>query len=759
MVVHIGIYQSSLYQIIYVSSFDSLKNKSIFAKVYDVVDEQQINFGVIFEDIISSINDKLGYACIYFEKQFDNNFYKSCIESGINSGFEGVEILSFYANKFLQAIINTNYKPKCNDYIWLAGIKGGFTWQKNKNGKFELEHWLPWNSETEMKKMKYATELFKNPKAIFFDPDVYVNEWEAKEFFPNSKIYLCNQFYSDNNMEIPLIKARIMAADMNVTVCDIGNTLNEEINVWYDKKAIIRFSEFSHLPCEKFVKIVKRIDEKVLKIHKQHSAEEIQLPDFDRFLVTISFDVNGIYSVLFKELPKLSKIDAEIELLYSKLENKAFAELHLLNFNKQYSIPKNIDLSDDKINAVGIDLGGMHCCAAVGRRNGIDSVALDNTGERLLPAFVGFDEKHEKCGAIVIKRLRNHAKTSIFGLKKIIGRKYNEVVIDKTWPFKIINVENDEIRIQIKIKDNESISKYPEEVLAVILKLIKNKVQDFQGKELGRVVLAIPQSFNEKQRNATFISAVLAGWKSIHFLPEPIAVAFAYFADKTFPTNSSVLVVDLGAQSMDVSVLNVDNGQIYVHTNYSSSQINGEKFDTVLAEYFGIKLETDFGIKLDETKMQKLMMKCSEIKKDLSHTSDAWLDVDGFDLSFDGKISITQKKFEELSSLLLFKIKETIKFTLQKGHIIKFDKIFYVGGGCRMPMIKELLQNMFPNVEHCFQINPEEVIAIGATYYAYYLNSSTRNLISATVNNSFVFDILQMFIRQKTEVTKIFEPK
>uniref|UniRef100_A0A914P9R9 Heat shock protein 70 n=1 Tax=Panagrolaimus davidi TaxID=227884 RepID=A0A914P9R9_9BILA len=536
-----------------------------------------------------------------------------------------------------------------------------------------------------------------------------------------------------------------MASDKDVTVYNIGNTLNEEINVWYDKKTIIRFSEFSHLPCKKFVKIVKRNNEKVLKIQKQQSVEEIQLPDYDRFLVTISFDVNGIYSVLFKELPKLSKIDAEIEMLYSKLENKAFAELHPLNFNKKYSIPTNIDLSDDKINAIGIDLGGMQCCAAVGRRNGMETVVLENMGERLLPAFVGFDEKYEKCGGIVIKRLRNHAKTSVFGLKKIIGRKHNEVVIDKTWPFKIINVENNEIRIQIKTKDNESISKYPEEVLAVILKHIKNKVQEFQGKELGRVVLAIPQNFNEKQRNATFISAVLAGWKSIHFLPEPIAVAFAYFADKTFSTNCSVLVVDLGAQALDVSVLNVDNGQIYVHTNYT--------------EYFGVKLKTDFGIKLDETKMQKLMIKCSEIIKDVSHTSDTWLDVDEFDLSSDEKISITRKKFEELSSLLLFKIKETIKFTLQKGHIIEFDKIFYVGGGCRMPMIKELLQNMFPNVEHCFQINPEEVIAIGAAYYSYYLNSSTRNLISATVNNSFVFDILQMFIRQKTEITKIFEPK
>uniref|UniRef100_A0A914Q905 Heat shock protein 70 n=1 Tax=Panagrolaimus davidi TaxID=227884 RepID=A0A914Q905_9BILA len=387
-----------------------------------------------------------------------------------------------------------------------------------------------------------------------------------------------------------------MAADKDVAVYDIGNMLNEEINFWYDKKAIIRFSEFSHLPCEKFVKIVKGINENVLKVTNARTFE----------------------------LPKLSKIDAETELLYSKLENKAFAELHPLNFNKQYLIPTNIDFSDDKINAAGIDLGGMHCCAAVGRRNGIETVALENTGERLLPAFVGFDEKNEKCGGIVIQRLRNHAKTSVFGLKKINGRKYNEVGIDKTWPFEIINVENDEIRIQIKTKDNENISKYPEEVLAVILKHIKTKVQEFQGKELGRVVLAIPQNFNEKQKNATFISAVLAGWKSIHFLPEPIAVAFAYFADKTFSTNCSVLVVDLGAQSLDVSVLNVDNDQIYVYTNYSSSQINGEKFDTVFAEYFRVKLETDFGIKLDETKMQKLMIKCSEIKKDLSHTSDTW---------------------------------------------------------------------------------------------------------------------------------------
>uniref|UniRef100_A0A914P9A7 Heat shock protein 70 n=1 Tax=Panagrolaimus davidi TaxID=227884 RepID=A0A914P9A7_9BILA len=121
------------------------------------------------------------------------------------------------------------------------------------------------------------------------------------------------------------------------------------------------------------------------------------------------------------------------------------------------------------------------------------------------------------------------------------------------------------------------------------------------------------------------------------------------------------------------------------------------------------------------------MIKCQKIKETLSVMENASLDVDDFDPTQEGNIEISQKGFQKMCELLLNKVKNTLNAALHNSNFNanQINKVLHVGGGSRMPMIKQLLRNMFPEAEHCIEEHPDEVVAIGAAYYAYSLPSDS----------------------------------
>uniref|UniRef100_A0A914P166 Heat shock protein 70 n=1 Tax=Panagrolaimus davidi TaxID=227884 RepID=A0A914P166_9BILA len=244
------------------------------------------------------------------------------------------------------------------------------------------------------------------------------------------------------------------------------------------------------------------------------------------------------------------------------------------------------------VDAVGIDLGTSRCCVAVNRKNGIATVALENTGERLLPSYVAYDEENTKCGQIVIDRLRYFSEATIFDSKRIIGKCI--VNIDKMWPFKIVNINN-QPTIILKTERGE-IRQSATEVAAVLLKYMKAKAEEFQGKKLSKVVITVPAAFTEAQEAATKEAATLAGWKTVTLLPEPIAASFAYFIDRPIPNNSILLLFDLGGGTLDVCVFKIINNQIQIISKNGDSKLGGRDFDNILMDYFSNKLNLDYDI-------------------------------------------------------------------------------------------------------------------------------------------------------------------
>uniref|UniRef100_A0AC34FW47 Heat shock protein 70 n=1 Tax=Panagrolaimus sp. ES5 TaxID=591445 RepID=A0AC34FW47_9BILA len=395
---------------------------------------------------------------------------------------------------------------------------------------------------------------------------------------------------------------------------------------------------------------------------------------------------------------------------------------------QKFSIPLKISNYNPNFDAVGIDLGTTECCVSVIRKNGPDFVVLDQiTGLRTMPSYVAFDEKVPKCGQIAIDRMRHKAEYTVYDSKRIIGKTFEEIVVDSLWPFNLVN-QNDTVKILVETSNGQML-KNPEDISSALLKYIKNTTEIYQGKKLTEAIIAVPSSFTQKQINATANAAKLAGWETIHFIPEPVAAAFAYFMEIDIPNQSNIIICDCGGGTIDVCVANVTNNRLEVLCYDGDPYLGGRDFDKLLFNHFDAILKHKHGFDITKgSKKYVLKQKCRDIKHKLSAAYDDHLDVDDFDNNSNEVIKITRDDFEAMTSDLLLRIKNVILQAITKAELKRsqINYVFQVGGGCRMPMIKELLSNIFPHAKQECNLYPDWIVAHGAALYAYHLKTEAN---------------------------------
>uniref|UniRef100_A0AC35FW19 Heat shock protein 70 n=1 Tax=Panagrolaimus sp. PS1159 TaxID=55785 RepID=A0AC35FW19_9BILA len=341
-----------------------------------------------------------------------------------------------------------------------------------------------------------------------------------------------------------------------------------------------------------------------------------------------------------------------------------------------------------------------------------------------MPSYISFDEKHTKCGQIVVDRMRYNAKYSVYDTKRIIGKELESISIDPLWPFKISKVQNS-VMFEIETLNGKD-TKSPEELSSILLKYIKSKLEAYQNTILTETVITIPSVFSEKQKEATKLAAKIAGFETIHFLPEPVAAAFAYFTEIEIPNQSNILICDCGGGTFDICIAKVDDENFQILNFDGHSYLGGRDFDKMLFTHFSaiLKHKYNFDV-MKNSKKYVLKQKCQNIKHKLSASEDDWLDIDDFDPNNDGIIKISRDEFEEMSSNFIIQMKDVIFQTLTKSNISRDEitYVFQVGGGCRMPMIKKMLKEIFPNSNHQCTLYPDWIVAHGAALYAYQLKS------------------------------------
>ena len=210
--------------------------------------------------------------------------------------------------------------------------------------------------------------------------------------------------------------------------------------------------------------------------------------------------------------------------------------------------------------SIGIDLGTTYSCAGIWR-NGKVEIIPNQIGKRTTPSVVSFFQEKRLIGETGKKQITKNYKNTVYDIKRLIGRNFNDKEVQedmKLWPFKVENGTNDKPMIVVEYK-KEQRSFAPEQISAMILESLKEDAETFLGQKVNDAVITVPAYFNISQRQATIDAARIAGLNVKELINEPVAAAIAYGLENNLKEKKNICVFDLGGGTFDVTILEIDN--------------------------------------------------------------------------------------------------------------------------------------------------------------------------------------------------------
>jgi L1 cell adhesion molecule like protein len=210
--------------------------------------------------------------------------------------------------------------------------------------------------------------------------------------------------------------------------------------------------------------------------------------------------------------------------------------------------------------AIGIDLGTTYSCIGV-FQNGKVEIISNEQSNGTTPSYVAFTDTQRLIGEEAKNQLASNSKNTIFAVKRLIGRKFDDKTVQsdmKHWPFKVIN-DHGKPKIEVEYK-NETKIFTPEEIASMILIKMKQIAEDYLKRKISEAVITVPAYFNDSQRQSIKDAAKIADLHVLRILNEPIAAALAYGLDKKIQRETNVLIFDLGGGTFNVSILTIEEG-------------------------------------------------------------------------------------------------------------------------------------------------------------------------------------------------------
>ncbi|GFZ01502.1 heat shock protein 70 (Hsp 70) family protein [Actinidia rufa] len=367
---------------------------------------------------------------------------------------------------------------------------------------------------------------------------------------------------------------------------------------------------------------------------------------------------------------------------------------------------------------IGIDLGTTYSCVGVYKNGHVEIIANDQ-GNRITPSWVAFTDSERLIGEAAKNQAAVNAERTIFDVKRLIGRKFEDKEVQKDMklvPYKLVNKDGKPY-IQVQIRDGETKVFSPEEISAMILIKMKETAEAFLGKKIKDAVVTVPAYFNDAQRQATKDAGVIAGLNVARIINEPTAAAIAYGLDKK-GGEKNILVFDLGGGTFDVSILTIDNGVFEVLATNGDTHLGGEDFDQRIMEYFIKLIKKKHGkdISKDNRALGKLRRECERAKRALSSQHQVRVEIESLFDGTDFSEPLTRARFEELNNDLFRKTMGPVKKAMEDAGLEKnqIDEIVLVGGSTRIPKVQQLLKEYFDGKEPNKGVNPDEAVAFGA---------------------------------------------
>lgn len=381
---------------------------------------------------------------------------------------------------------------------------------------------------------------------------------------------------------------------------------------------------------------------------------------------------------------------------------------------------------------VGIDLGTTNSVVAV-MEGGKPIVIANAEGMRTTPSVVGFSKEGERLvGQLARRQAVLDPQNTFFGIKRFIGRRYSELTPEsKRVPYTIRKDENANVKIKCPRLQKEFA---PEEVAAMILKKLAEEASRYLGEPVTGAVITVPAYFNDSQRQATRDAGRIAGLEVKRILNEPTAASLAYGLERK--DSQTILVFDLGGGTFDVSILEVGDGVFEVKATAGDTQLGGNDFDKKIVDWLAEQfLETEgVDLRRDRQSLQRLTEAAEKAKIELSGVTVTEINLPFITATEDGpkhiETRLTRAEFEGLCGDLLTRVRGPVKQAMRDAGLspVQIDEVVLVGGSTRIPIVQQLVRS-FIDREPNQNVNPDEVVAIGAAIQAGILGGEIKDIL------------------------------
>ena len=382
---------------------------------------------------------------------------------------------------------------------------------------------------------------------------------------------------------------------------------------------------------------------------------------------------------------------------------------------------------------IGIDLGTTNSCVAI--MDGAQPRVIENAeGARTTPSIVAFTDDERLVGQAAKRQAVTNPENTIFGVKRLIGRRLNDEDLakdNKNLPFKVVDGGQGDAWVEAK-GDKYS----PSQISAFILQKMKETAEAYLGEEVDQAVITVPAYFNDAQRQATKDAGKIAGLEVLRIINEPTAAALAYGLDKK--ESKTIAVYDLGGGTFDVTILEIDEGLFEVKSTNGDTFLGGEDFDMRIVNYLAEEFKKEHGVDLTQDKMALQRLKEAAEKAKIELSSATQTEINQPFISMDKAtgqplhmvMKLTRAKLESLVADLVKGSLKPCEAALKDAGLSKsdIDEVVLVGGQTRMPKVMEEVSNFFGKEPHK-GVNPDEVVALGAAIQAGVLQGDVKDVV------------------------------
>jgi molecular chaperone DnaK len=381
---------------------------------------------------------------------------------------------------------------------------------------------------------------------------------------------------------------------------------------------------------------------------------------------------------------------------------------------------------------IGIDLGTTNSCVAV-LEGGEATVIHNQEGGRTTPSMVSWNADGDVVvGAASKRQMVTNPQRTVFGAKRLIGRKANDQQVQSLalrLPYAVVPAKNGDAWVEVA-----GVPRSPQEISAHVLAKMKRVAEDYLGEQIREAVVTVPAYFDDVQRQATKDAGLIAGLTVRAILNEPTAAALAYGVQHEH--NQRLAVFDLGGGTFDISILAIENNVFEVLATHGDTTLGGDDFDRVIIDLLADQFKTEHGLDLrqDSVALQRLKEAAERAKIELSSAMATDVNLPFIAAGTSGPLHLIRElergQLERAVKPLLDRLEAPCHKALANAHCnpSDIDQVLLVGGMTRMPAVQERAVRIFGKPASK-GVNPDEIVAMGAAVHSGIMGGELQEVV------------------------------